>query len=352
MKLLLSVSAVLSLLFPVLVTAEEMNAGFVQGIWFENESVFANTPVRIYVALRNNTDHDLTGTVRFEDNEKRIGVSYVSALPGRLIEAWIDWTPSYGEHILVASLSNTQIHPLGENAEMIEVVSARSEMNIFVDYDTDSDGIGNETDSDDDNDGASDADEVANGTDPLLANTVKEAGNENQSEKAKEAGENNDSTEPSEEFSEKPKEGLEKYLENQTAHNILRSVTGGINNAKDAIDEYRATRNDPMYSYLNNRDEIETSPPAELIVSESATDTEPSMATITRSRLPNAHTSYFEKVLAAGVALAGWFYSFILLAASLVLSHPALVQLALLFVILFILYAFARRFGKRPRAYD
>jgi hypothetical protein len=42
--------------------------------------------------------------------------------------------------------------------------------------DTDNDGIGNNTDTDDDNDGISDANEIINGTDPLVSDTVTVSG--------------------------------------------------------------------------------------------------------------------------------------------------------------------------------
>ncbi len=79
---------------PTAILAAEFNAGFVQGLWYSDEHLIDDKTIRIYVALRNNTKHDLTGTVRFEDGTKRIGSTEIRALPGRLVEAWIDWLPA------------------------------------------------------------------------------------------------------------------------------------------------------------------------------------------------------------------------------------------------------------------
>ena len=52
---------------PVHVFAEEVNAGFVHGIWYSSTTVIENVPIRIYAALRNNTEREFSGTVRFMD---------------------------------------------------------------------------------------------------------------------------------------------------------------------------------------------------------------------------------------------------------------------------------------------
>ncbi len=103
---------------PLFAHGEELNAGFVQGIWYAHNPVIAEVPNRIYVAFRNSTEHDLTGTVRFADNGLRIGSTEISALPGRLVEAWIDWKPRHGDHKITATLSDVEIHAIG-GAELL-----------------------------------------------------------------------------------------------------------------------------------------------------------------------------------------------------------------------------------------
>jgi hypothetical protein len=151
--------------------AQEFNAGIVQGLWYSQDTVFAGDTVRIYVAIRNNTGSDLSGTVEFFDGDKRLERKNVQALDGRIIESWADWTPTYGTHTLSANLARTELHKVGSSTQAVEVTSALAEDVLFVDYDTDKDTIGNEDDADDDGDKISDAQEKQNGTDPLVANT-------------------------------------------------------------------------------------------------------------------------------------------------------------------------------------
>lgn len=339
----------LVLLFPGAVFAEEFNAGFVQGIWFGNEAVFADTPIRIYVALRNNTDHDLTGTVRFMDNEKRVGISYVSALPGRIVEAWTDWTPTYGEHTLIATLSNTQIHTLGESPEIIEVESAKSEIDIFVDYDTDKDGVGNSGDADDDGDDILDIDEVARGTDPLSFNQPSNVRDENDSQDESEnsTGEDGGNNEDAKNVSDTPadstpiRQGLEKYIENKAVSGALSRITDVVTESKSVLDRYRSDRN-------AERAAADTQEPVVTENMFAPASTSPSeIATITRTRIATG-PGPIKTALGAAASLAGTLYAFMLWVLSEILSHPAFVQLVILLGILLILYRFARRFGKRP----
>ncbi len=352
-------SILISILFffaltPLISHGEEINAGFVQGIWFGDKAVFADVPIRIYVALRNSADHDLTGTVRFADNEKRVGTSYVSALPGRLVEAWVDWTPTYGEHIVVATLSNTQIHPLGEDAEIIEVVSAQAEQTIFVDRDTDKDSVGDKDDTDDDGDSVSDADEVARGTDPLVNNKPKEEAGTSDKEDTKtedspareksttESENKNTATESS------SKAGLEQYIENETVNKVLSNVTDKVNETKQSIDTYRATRKDDMDTYMNDHEQSSTS--TEIMTTGSSLGgTSTSFGTITRSKM--VQKSFFDRSIESGKAILSWLYSGVLFILSQIFAHPALVQLALLLFILFGTYSFARKLARRPKQF-
>ena len=124
--------------------AQEFNAGFVQGLWYQDKVMFVDTPTRIYVAVRNNTGADLTGTVEFFDNDNKIERNNISALDGRIIESWADWTPTYGEHTITATISRIELHQVGSSTQAVEIVSASASDTFFVDYDTDNDGVGNQ----------------------------------------------------------------------------------------------------------------------------------------------------------------------------------------------------------------
>jgi len=167
----------LLLLFPQISVGEEINAGFVNGLWYSEDTIFAEETVRVYVAIRNNTDADLTGMVTFFNNDKKIGTQTITALNGRIIESWIDWKPAYGENTIKAELSQLKLSVVGKDIENINIAIAAATDNIFVDYDTDGDNIGNNTDSDDDNDSISDIEETRNNTNPLVKNSDNNSAN-------------------------------------------------------------------------------------------------------------------------------------------------------------------------------
>ena len=112
------------LLFPVTVVAQSQNAGFVEGLWYSKMPFFAGEEVRVYAALRNNTGSDLSGTVRFTDNTITIGEKPVEALDGRLVETWIDWTPSSGNHQVRVVLVDAVLDGPNSEPVAIEVASA------------------------------------------------------------------------------------------------------------------------------------------------------------------------------------------------------------------------------------
>jgi hypothetical protein len=320
------------------VHAAELNAGFVQGLWYGKDDLIANEPTRIYVALRNNTDSDLTGTVRFTDNGARIGIAYVSALPGRIVEAWVDWTPRYGEHTVTASLSDVRAHTVGENPEIAEVENTIAEDTIFVDYDTDGDGIPNEKDTDDDNDDVSDEDENARGTNPLKADP-KESETEDESDDKDEEGrdEKDDVTENESESDTDTdtttRDGLERFVPKGIARNITESVTDTIAETKSSLDDYRDERTDAIRDYMSD-DPVVTK------------DESGNLATITRSQL-ESEESFIESAIRGGKALLSGLYSLILWMLSSALAHPAILELLLLIFIIYIVYRTARRFGRR-----
>ncbi len=329
------------LLFPSFVLGAELNAGFVQGLWYGSESVIAHTPTRIYVALRNTTGHDLTGTVRFTDNGKPAGTALVNALPGRIVEAWIDWTPSYGEHTIIASLSDVRINPIGADPETADVENKITEGKVFADYDTDTDGIPNEQDEDDDNDGVRDVDEITEGTNPLVSEP-QENKNSEKEKNEKETGNNSDSKERDENEGEvrgaetSSREGLEQYLGDGQTETAVASFTEVIHETKSNLDAYRNERNDAVKEYFKEQ----------TIIVEEPTTTSDGTATITR-RLIEKEESFLESAVRGGKAILASLYTFVLWFTSQTLSHPALVELLLLLLIIYLVYRTARRLGRR-----
>ena len=310
------VSILIYLCMSIPVHAEDINAGFVQGLWYSSDQILEGVPIRVYAALRNNTPHDLIGTVRFMDNGKRIGSTPVSALSGRLVETWIDWTPTAGEHMLSVSLSDAELHVIGGETIQANVESIIVEDTLLADIDTDTDGVGNTSDSDDDNDGVSDEDEIARGSNPLIAQVIPLT-----TEVPHIDTPITTSTPPTYE------EGLERYLQEGTAHTLLGNVTEKVEDAKNALDTYREKRN------------LENNPTQEI-----STTTDG----ISRTSI-ETNTSLLEKGIGYVASLLTNTFTVLLFILSIILGHPIILQISLLLGILYMFYRTAQKFGQRRR---
>ncbi len=325
-------------------SAQSSNAGIIEGLWYSKENVYAGETVRVYVAIRNNTDSDLKGIVEFYDGEKKLERQNVQALSGRIIESWSDWTPTYGSHNLRATLTRTELHEAGGAVEEITVVSALSEDTIFVDYDTDKDGIGNEKDTDDDGDGKSDSEEKATGTNPLVKEVVETpAKQKEEKEDSEDSSENETSSETTkDEDRQEGSEGLEQYLAPSRAETVLSSVTDYVDTAKQKVDAYREKRAEEKEAELKKE-------------SASVTVNEKGFGEITRTQegetpqesVGKKGAGFLDKTLSVIGSLLGNIYTLLLFIVSFVLGHPILVQLGLLLAILFIIIRLAAKFGNR-----
>lgn len=326
----------IALSLPGISFAAELNAGFVQGLWYSNDHFFVDTPARIYVALRNNTEHDLTADVIFSDNGASIETKSISALPGRLVEAWSDWTPTYGEHAISATLTNIKIHVIGEDPETADLVSSLAEDLVFVDYDTDSDGIGNAEDSDDDGDGISDETEGKNGTDPLVPNQAAAVVTATEDTTDEEQPKNtaHSSSSPT---------GLERLTNEGSIDTFLSNVTETIHSAKESVDSYREKRE---ASHADNTGDILTFSKTKQATTDISTS---STATITRSQLSDSHPSFLSRIWDGIKSITSAFYTLILFMISSLLAHPAFVECLLLLSILVGTYKLAKKLGGRPR---
>jgi len=339
MKWLLSFVLLFTLITPAF--AEEFNAGIVQGLWYSQETIFSNDTVRIYIAVRNNTGSDLTGTVEFFDNGNSIDKVSVSALDGRIVEHWTDWTPSYGEHSITASLTKTKLHVVGESSETVTVTAALVKDTFFVDHDTDGDGVGNKTDIDDDGDGVSDEVEGTNGTDPLVFDEPPALSS---SEESAGGNSSDDNTQTLAETSTGAAEGIEQYLTPSRADTVLGSITTLVNESKEKLDTYRHSR-----AVENGK--------VEPIIKEIEVNAD-GFGEITRTtdRLkidkPKPEVQkpegFLGDVFSFFGTIIGGIYTGILAVISFYLGHPIVVQLSLLLLILFALYKTAQKLGRRP----
>lgn len=338
--------------------AQEFNAGFVEGLWYDDEYVFADQPTRMYVAVRNNTGADLTGTVEFFVDDKRIERNNVSAINGRIIESWADWTPRYGEHTIRATLSRIELHKVGSGTEAITVTSALAEDTIFVDYDTDGDTIANSEDNDDDGDGMSDEEEKKAGTDPLDANDPPPKTTDDTKNTEDETASNTEGS-PDGGSSGHPNdepEGLEQYLTASPADTALTTFTQTVNSTKKRIDAYRTSRNTSLANETDieeAREETNESPSTSSVASStlksSKTDeNDDGFGEVTRTHTKNGSGLVSSIIKAIGHLFSN-LYTLILFLISLYLSNPVVVQLTLLLLILFLIIKVAKRLGQRPQ---
>lgn len=166
------------LFIPAVATAQTVkplvNIGFIpNNIWYSEYPFFAGENVRIYTIVFNSGKGDLLGTISFSDGAKLLGTKDFSVSGGgKTQDVWIDWVPERGEHSISAVITSARISRAGQPDEPVELAYRESGAQVsFADSDNDHDRIGDTTDTDDDNDGVLDADEVAQKTDPLRADT-------------------------------------------------------------------------------------------------------------------------------------------------------------------------------------
>lgn len=321
-------------IFPQNTFAEEPNAGFVKGLWYSAEPVFDGVPTRIYVAMRNNTGHDLTSTVHFTDNGKRIGTFEVSALEGRLVEAWVDWEPTYGEHTIIATVSGAKLHIIGGDTESIDIAGITASDTLMVEYDTDSDGVGNAEDTDDDNDTVSDTDETVRGSDPLVENPHPK-----NTEEPEEVLSADTLTRAPEALESHAEQGLEQFIDAGATDTFLAGTTQKIERMKTSLDTYRTKRSNALIPEAEVAEDSST---------ETGLGTYTDTATITRSQLPS-QDSFLSSFVSRVAVLLSKLWTFVLYVISKILSYPAILEATLLLVILAVIYRTARRLGRRNR---
>ncbi len=218
------------LLLPLAVGAQNLNAGFVEGLWYSRQEFFAGDMVRVYVALRNSSQANISTTIEFFDNDKLIGSKSVDALSGRLIETWTDWEATAGKHKLTARLSDLVIDEVGKNTKTEPAVDNLATDNLLIDTDSDSDNIGNQADPDDDNDGVPDLTEIERGTNPLVADNPEVAIPDATAKALNQTDSLGGET------------GLEQFFADGAVRHTLTDLTELIGTARDNLNEHLVAR--------------------------------------------------------------------------------------------------------------
>ena len=122
----------------------------------ESYVIVGNT-VRIYATVKNNSDQDLFGTVKFYDENRGefIGEDQpVSVVASTTDDVFVDWNAkSIGDYPISVRVIPWETE--GDNPD-----NNKTTTSIYVDLDSDGDGIPNRLDPDDDNDGVPDANDA------------------------------------------------------------------------------------------------------------------------------------------------------------------------------------------------
>lgn len=140
-----------------------INAGLVEGIWYEHTSIFDQSSVRIYAAVQNQSGQFISGTVTFIDGPALIAIVPFEVAPNNVTRVSTIYDFFYGDYNISAYIT-----PSDGSEYLYQQLSPTP---VFVDRDSDGDAIGDIEDTDDDNDGLPDVEEELLGTDPLNADT-------------------------------------------------------------------------------------------------------------------------------------------------------------------------------------
>jgi len=141
----------------------------------EDNNLVAGQTVRVYAQVINYGKNDATGTVAFFMGQKVLGTAPVSLrADGVQDELFIDFVLPENDFNIMAKV--VEVDPQDDILTNNEALSRM----FHTQKDNDGDGIGDDLDPDDDNDGVPDAQEIANGTNPLVADTDKDGTNDGQ----------------------------------------------------------------------------------------------------------------------------------------------------------------------------
>ena len=154
-------------------------------IWFSTDTLVSGQEVRVYAAVDNRGDDDISGYVYFYHGATPIGPSQVvsTVVGGENDQVWIDFEVPYGDFNIRAEIKGTSpndenpdndlaittlFHPiLDDDADGVADGEDNCPGLANADQkDTDNDGFGNACDDDDDNDSLTDDVENEIGTDP------------------------------------------------------------------------------------------------------------------------------------------------------------------------------------------
>lgn len=119
MRYFFSVTLFALVLISTFIPTHAQTVGFIDGLWLSTDSPTANQSVRIYAAIRNQVGTEITGDIEFYIDDTLLVSKPVTALDGRIIEAWTDWLPKAGSYRISAQLTNLTAHNQNQTTQSL-----------------------------------------------------------------------------------------------------------------------------------------------------------------------------------------------------------------------------------------
>ena len=126
---LILISISVSLNWSAAETKTPKNLGFIPSniIWYSKDPFFAGDKIRIYSAIFNNSEYDISGTVEFYDNGNLIGkLDFALAGGGGMRDVWIDWIAAKGNHKISAKIVDGKISTIGGGNETFALENSQA----------------------------------------------------------------------------------------------------------------------------------------------------------------------------------------------------------------------------------
>ncbi|MBN2086930.1 PKD domain-containing protein [Candidatus Peregrinibacteria bacterium] len=143
--------------FPVLAQQYNKDLSLEEGSVQTVSDVLVGKTIRIYATVTNNSGFDLSGVVKFYDENKQAFIGSdqaVSVISNKTDDVFVDWSSGVvGNHTI-----SVRVLPWDENGDNPN--NNKVTKTIFVDVDSDADGTGDRNDPDDDNDGVNDVNDA------------------------------------------------------------------------------------------------------------------------------------------------------------------------------------------------
>lgn len=158
------------------VNADEAVSFATSPLWLSSTHVTEGMNVQISTVVMKKDADSAMGTVTFFAAGKTIGsadFSLSNSVGGAVVA--VSWVPEKGKHAISAKISKVTISREGKEQTLAVAEELKSTETLTVDPDNDRDGITDPTDQDDDNDGIPDAQEIKDGTNPLVKEVAKAA---------------------------------------------------------------------------------------------------------------------------------------------------------------------------------